>query len=138
MHRAHRELALRWFEEIWNQRRPEVIPELLHPDARGHMEGQEVHGQEEFRLVVDEILGALPDLHITVEDILADDRAAVVRWQFQATHTGHGLGLAPTNRRVICSGMTWFEFRDGKVIEGWDRWNQAAFVHQLQQPPDDV
>jgi hypothetical protein len=27
--------------------------------------------------------------------------------------------------------MTWLKFSEGKVIEGWDRWNQAAFLQQV-------
>jgi len=134
MQHPHRELALRWFEEIWNQRRLETADELLHPEIRGHMEGQEVNSPQEFRVVASEILTALPDLRIVVEDVIADDRAAVVRWHFDATHTGHGLGCSPTQRCVTCTGMTWFEFRDGKIIEGWDRWNQTALMQQLQAP----
>lgn len=134
MQQSHRELTLRWFEEIWNQRRLETIDELLHPEIRGHMEGQEVNSPEEFRLVANEILAALPDLRITVEDIVTDDRSAVVRWHFDATHSGQGLGCAPTQRCVVCHGMTWFTFRDGKIVEGWDRWNQTALMHQLQAP----
>ena len=38
----NRQLAKRWFEEMWNQRNAVVIDEMLHPDACGHMQGVDV------------------------------------------------------------------------------------------------
>jgi hypothetical protein len=30
--------------------------------------------------------------------------------------------------------MTWLIIRDGKIVEGWDAWNQGALVQSLQAP----
>jgi len=44
------ELARRWFEEIWNERRVETIDELAHPECVGHHEGQPASkGAEAFK-----------------------------------------------------------------------------------------
>jgi len=130
----NRQLAIRWFEEVWNQRRRATIHELVAPAAAGHLEGQEIAGSEEFSLFADELLNALPDLAVTIEDVVADEENAVVRWRFHGTHKGKGMGLEPTGREVFCSGMTWLKFREGKIVEGWDRWNHGAFVQQLTAP----
>lgn len=73
-------LARRWFEEVWNARRDEAIDELMAHDAIGHMEGGDVHGPDEFRKIRGVFLGGLPDLHITVEDVISEGHQAVVRW----------------------------------------------------------
>ncbi len=132
MTERNRELALRWFEDVWNQRRHETIHAMVAPNAPGHLEGQEIVGPDEFKLVADELIAALPDMKVTVEAVVADENQAAVRWRFQGTHTGTAMGLKPTGRKIFCHGMTWFVFRDGKIVEGWDRWNQQAFIQQLQ------
>lgn len=76
----------------------------------------------------------MPDLHVTIEEIIAEGDDAVVRWRFQGTHCGDVAGLPASGRLCEFSGMTWLKFRDGQVIEGWDRWNQAAFLQQLRKP----
>lgn len=127
-------LARRWFEEVWNQRRSETIDELMHPDGHGHLEGGEVHGPEHFKALSAELLRAFPDLRVSVEDAIAQGDQVVVRWNATATHTGPALGLTPTGRSVAFRGMTWLIFRDGKVIKGWDAWNQGALFQSLQAP----
>ena len=33
---------------------------------------------------------------------------------------------------VIAQGMTWLTFRDGRIVEGWDAWNQGALLERLR------
>jgi len=125
-------IARRWFEEVWNGRRDEAIDELMERDAVGHMEGGDVHGPEEFRNGRAVFLAALPDMHITIEDILSQGDRAVVRWRVRATHTGELFGLAPTQRKVGVRGTSWFRIRDGKLAEGWDTWNLGGLLDSLR------
>src|SRR5262249_51971218 len=79
-------------------------------------------------------LSAFPDLQITVEGTVAEGDEVVVRWSVQATHVGDGLGLPATGRAVSFRGMTWIRYRNGKMIEGWDCWNQAGLIQSLRGP----
>ena len=128
----NRRVALRWMEEIWNQRRDETIDEILAPGAVGHMEGVETHGAEEFRAVRDTLLGAFPDLHVTVEDTVAEGDRVVVRWRVTGTHGGDHLGITATDEAVDFRGLTWMRFAGGKLVEGWDAWNQGALLDRLR------
>jgi steroid delta-isomerase-like uncharacterized protein len=129
---ANRALAERWFQEVWNQRRTESVYEMLSAECHGHLEGQDIIGPDQFQAVRAELLKALPDMKIQVEEVLASGENVVVRWVFHGTHSGHGLECAPTGRKVDVGGMTWLKIRDGRIYEGWDRWNQNAFLRQLQ------
>jgi steroid delta-isomerase-like uncharacterized protein len=127
-------LARRWFEEFWNCRRVEVVEELLAPDIRGLIEGGVINGREGFRAACLSLLEALPDLRVDVDDCIAQDDRVAVRWTAAGTHTGTALGLVATGRPVSFRGMTWLIIRDGKIVEGWDAWNQGALVQSLQAP----
>lgn len=128
-----RVLAARWFEEVWNQRRPEMIAELMAPDCVAHLEGHEVKGPGEFVQIYNDMLEALPDMRVTIEDIVAEADNAVVRWVCHASHRG-GDFVGEAGRPVMFSGITWFRFRDQKIIEGWDRWNQAGLYFRPENP----
>jgi steroid delta-isomerase-like uncharacterized protein len=132
MNENNHRVALRWFEEVWGKRRVETIHELFGADGVGHMEGGEITGSEAFVTVHREVLKAMPDLVMEVEDCIADGEDAVVRWTFRGTHTGCGLGCEATHREIRSGGMTWFKIRDGKIVEGWDRWNWDGFMKALQ------
>jgi steroid delta-isomerase-like uncharacterized protein len=105
----------------------------MAPDAVGRMEGApDVHGRGDFRKVRDVMIGAFPDLHIVVDDVLADDHRAVVRWHLTASHKGDHFGFPATNRSVAFSGLTWLTFRDDQIVEGCDAWNQGAVMQGLR------
>ncbi|HEX9942508.1 MAG TPA: ester cyclase [Thermoanaerobaculia bacterium] len=125
-------LAHRWFEEVWNRRRTETIDELLLPTSIGHLETGDVHGAEEFKPVRAQLLSALPDLRLEIEDTAAEGENVVVRWRVCATHQGEGLGVAPTQRAVEIRGITWLRIRDGHLVEGWDSWNLGGLIARLQ------
>lgn len=130
----NRSLAIRWFEEVWNERRDETVHEIMHPESVGHMEGGEAHGPSDFLAARASLLDAFPDLRVTVDDTAADGDHVVVRWSAGATHSGGGLGVAATSRSVTFRGMTWLTFRDGKVVEGWDAWNLGGLLESLETP----
>ncbi len=129
-----REVARRWFEEAWNQRKNDTITELMAEDAAGHVEGGELRGPAQFSEMRATFLGAFPDLKITVEDIAEDGENAIVRWRFAGSHTGdaEGLGLKATNAEVTARGITWLIIRNGQIVEGWDAWNLGQMMNTLQ------
>lgn len=128
----YRALARRWFDDNWNRRRDAIIDELLAPNAVGHMEGGDVHGRDQFRTVRATLLGAFPDLHLHIEDILVEGSQAVVRWRVTATHLGDHLGFPASRRPANFRGMTWLLFDGGTLVEGWDGWNHGALMEALK------
>jgi steroid delta-isomerase-like uncharacterized protein len=129
-------LVRRWFEEIWNRRRPEVAHELAAADCVCHSESGPLVGVEPFlEQVYQPFVAALPDVRLTVEGTVAEGDQVVVRWVATGTHTGGGLGIPPTGRRVTFRGMTWVRCANGKMVEGCDCWNQAGLLQALQGGP---
>ena len=125
-------LVRRWFEELWNKRNPDILNELLDPNAVGETEGGRISGHAEFiQKLHAPLMGAFPDLRVTLDDIIADGDSAAVRWTFEATHGGDTLGVPATNRRVKVSGMSWVRARNGRLIAGWDRWNSTGLMSYL-------
>jgi steroid delta-isomerase-like uncharacterized protein len=128
-------LARRWFTEVWNERSEAAVNELLAPDAAGHMEGGlEVRGPAEFHPVRAALLGAFPDMEVNVDQIISQGDDVVVRWSAKGTHRGEHLGFPASNRAAAFRGMTWLRFQDGKIVEGWDAWNQGRVMRELGAP----
>src|SRR5687768_13948222 len=49
-------LGRRWFEDVWTQRRDDLIDELMAETSYGHVEGGEVTGPADFRKMRDMFL----------------------------------------------------------------------------------
>ena len=132
MSSAHRDLARRWFEEVWNSRREATVKELFAQGAVAHMEGGDFIGPDRFLETRAALLAAFPDIRVKVEDVVAEGDRAVVRWSAVAHHEGDLLGIKPSKKEIRFRGMTWMVFRDGKIVEGWDSWNLGGLLNDCR------
>jgi predicted ester cyclase len=53
------------------------------------------------------------------------------RWTWRGTHTGEFLGVTPTNKEVMMSGITVHRMRDGKIQEGWFNYDFLGALRQI-------
>jgi predicted ester cyclase len=85
-----------------NQGREETIDELFSPNGVAHGLGDteaDVRGPQQFKPFVRKLRSSLPDVHISVEDVIAEnDLVGGCAGDF-GTHRGHGLGIAPSGNR---------------------------------------
>lgn len=127
-------LLARWFEEVWNQGREETVDELMAPNAvavgLGEMD-QEVHGPSEFKIFLRNMRQALPDVRIDIEDTTAERDKISARVLLKGTHHGNGLGVPPTGNAVQIRGIVMVRIAGGKIIEGWNSWDQLGLLRQI-------
>lgn len=127
-------LMRRWFHEVWNEGRTQTVFELLSPTAvaRGQRDAaSEIRGPQEFVNFVNEIRGSFSDMKLKIEDIFGTDDKVVVRWSATMTHSGNALGLAPTGKIVHVGGISIARVDGGKIVEGWDNWDQIGMLQQI-------
>ncbi len=124
-------VAQTWFEEVWNRRQEEAIDRLAEPSAFTHLETGTGRGLAAFRKVREELLVGLPDMRVEIEDLVVQGENEVVRWRASGTHRGPFMGIEASGRLVVFEGMTWLKVRQGRIYEGWDRWNFGGFLAQL-------
>jgi len=55
----------------------------------------------------------------------------MARWTATLTHSGTFLGIPSTGKRVRVNGMSVQRFVGGKIVEGWDNWDQLSLLVQL-------
>lgn len=131
---SNKTTARHWFEEVWNRKNPKAIYELMHPEAVGYTEGGSITGPERFEKdMFAPLIAALPDVLVTVESMIGEGDEVATRWTAVGTHTHELMGIPATHKKVSFSGVTWFRFRDGKLAEGWDRWNLHGLMTLLHQ-----
>ncbi|MDA0811099.1 MAG: ester cyclase [Verrucomicrobia bacterium] len=130
--RSPKEVITRWFTQVWNKRAEHLIDELMTPDAAGHLEGgKEIVGTGDFRLFQKSLLDVFPDLEVSVLRVIAEGEDTCLMWEGKATHSGVAFGLKPTQKSVVFRGTSWFRVVGGKIVEGWDNWNQGALISSL-------
>lgn len=125
-------LIERYFGELWNEGRVELVDELLHPEYVNHSPSPGLPpGREGVRVVVRAMRSAFPDLHYTIEDLVAGADAVATRTRLRGTHRGDFFGLAPTGRAVDVAQMTIERFRDGRIVAHHRLTDEALLARQL-------
>ena len=124
----------RWYNEVWKPGGESTVHELMSEHIDGYMEGVDVRTRSEFLVERQRFLEAFSDLEMVVDDCIEDGSKTVARWHVTATHTGAALGFPATNRKVAFRGMTWLEFKDGRIVRGWDSWNLGGLLQSLAAP----
>jgi steroid delta-isomerase-like uncharacterized protein len=125
-------LVRRWFDQVWNKRRAEVIDELVAADSVCYADDGPMRGPAEFRArQYDPFLAAFPDLRVEVEAVVSQGDQVVVRWAATGRHTGGGLGFPATDEVAAFRGMSWIRVAVGKFAEGWQVSNIPEVVRGL-------
>ena len=126
-------IVRRLYEEVWNNRRLELLDELLSPShalEAPNVSGSQV-GPEEYKHQVLALLKGFSDLQFIIEDIFGEDEKIVVAWTFSGTHDGEFLGIPATHKKVSSDGVTIHHVADGKVMDTFANWNPLTILRQL-------
>lgn len=78
-----------------------------------------------------DFLGGFPDLHLEVQDTVADEHMNAQRILFTGTHTGNFRGLPPSGREVRFAGLEISRMVDGKAAEHWFQMDTLTMFEQL-------
>jgi len=131
-------VARRLFDAINNGTLDE-LPQLVAPDVVDHnavifMQPEGPGGVEEgIRM----LLKGFPDLHLTIQDLLAEDARVVVRFTMSGTNTGDYRGLpAPTQQYFDSEAIAILRIADGRIAELWGTADRLGMLTQLGILPD--
>lgn len=135
MSEANKQLARRWFEEVWNEKTEAAIDEMYHPEGRayGLPDAQSVLvGPEEFKKFHRNQVGAFPDLHFELKDVIAEGDRVAIRWFATMTHLGDQLGFPASGKSATLEGSSFLGIRDGKIFEGWNQMEMQGLLEYLK------
>jgi steroid delta-isomerase-like uncharacterized protein len=123
----------RVIEEIFNQGNLDAADELIAPDYLHHDPAmpQEVRSPADYKEFAAAYRAAFPDLHMEIEEQIAQGDFVATRWTRTGTHDGDLMGIAPTGNRVRQPGIDISRVSDGKVAETWEGYNPMVTMQQI-------
>jgi predicted ester cyclase len=109
-----------------------TIDEIVAPDAVIRTPLPiDATGAELLKQVWAMLLGVYPDIHLTVEDLIAEGDKIVARNTVTGTHRGEFMGVGPTGKSVTYSEIFIFRFAHGRVVETWGVVDVYAQMKQI-------
>ncbi len=125
--------AVRKAYETANQGNPSLFvdtfidPNQIDHNAPPGMPG----GIEGARQVVAMFWTAFPDLHVTVEDMIAEGDKVVARVTFSGTQQGAFMGIPPTGKHATWKVIDINRIAGGKSVEHWMEMDALGMMQQL-------
>ena len=118
-------------EEVFNAGNTSVLSEVIHPNYRYQSPTESMEGVEDLKTFILAFRIAFPDLHIQIEDQMAEGDRVSTRITMTGTHQGDFLDLPPTGKRVRVQGVVLSRLEDGLIVEEWELLDQLTLLQQL-------
>lgn len=129
---AAMEVIRRYYREVWDKRRPELIPSLFATTYQNHAGSRgTLSGPAGIQANYDAIMKSFPDVRFELNDVLCADDKIVVRYTMRGTHTGDFQGIAPTNTAVVVPGIGIYAVSDGMIRESWVVRDSLSLLNQI-------
>ncbi len=115
--------------EAYNKHNVALLDKFIAPDYVHH--AQKLRGLESVKQYEAIVYKGFPDLHDTIEGIIAEGDKVWVCVKVTGTHAGEFRGLAPTGKKITLTYVGIHRIADGKVVERLSVYDQLDFLKQL-------
>jgi len=134
--------TLRWLHEVFNKRMFGKIKDVYAPTCQYHGPMmKELYGVAAVTHQHLGLIGSLPDASYTPQYICSvpseeGGTKVAVRWIIEGHHLGYGvlesLGQHPTGKRVQVMGMTHYHYKNGKIVDEWNVYDELSLLTQVK------
>ena len=126
-------IVQRYVDEIQNEHNLDAIESIFSSDFIDHMDsfGGLFQGLDGLKRGYAALLNAFPDLHVTVEDMIAEDDKVVIYKTATGTHREEYLGIPATGKKIKFTNIYIFRIRDKKIAEYWGLFDEYGVKRQL-------
>ena len=110
----------RYWDGKWNERRPEILDELLTIDVIHHGSSNEINGVEEYKKVYNTYLSAMMNTRFEIKELIAEGNLIMSRAIFYGTYNGTLGDIYPVGKEISFRFFSVFRIVDGKIAEEWE------------------
>jgi steroid delta-isomerase-like uncharacterized protein len=130
----YKTLVRRFIEQVYNQKRIEVLDELFAADFVNHDPAKpHVRTLDDLKQDTSAVYAALPDLQCTIDDLVAEGDKVAVRYTLRGTNRGTSaaFGTPGTGRKVTITAICIIRVAARKAVEVWSNWDAVGLAQQL-------
>lgn len=129
-------LLRRGWEEILNKGNINALDQFYAENFVDHNAFPGIPpGIEGMRQTYNIIFSALTNIHVTIDDMVAEEDKIVVRVTANGIHTGEFMGIPATGNRISVMEIRIYRIADGKIVEHWGLMDTASLMQQIGSAP---
>jgi steroid delta-isomerase-like uncharacterized protein len=131
----NKEIVRKFFDEVVNKRDYSKADEFMAEDFNSRFGNPTVSGKEAHMQHYRYLHSLSSDLHLEINDMVAEENKVVVFCTWSGTHTGVLDGHPPTSKPFTLDMVGLWELRDRKLVKGRMSGNLLNFYKQLGITP---
>jgi len=127
------ENTTQFIEAGWNGKDISVVDSFMaEPFTRRVNNVPTASNRKELAANMQVYITAFPDLHLTIDDVVATDDHVILNWTIRGTNTGIFGEIQATGKKVTVSGITRMDFNEaGKIVYEDVFFNELSLLQQL-------
>lgn len=137
MSRSNQEIIRRVCEDLWGKGNVDLVEELY---AENYVDLNPAPGipagREGVKMQAAAYHQAFPDMHVTLEETVAEGDKIMARYTIRGMHTGDLMGIPPTGKSVEITGISIVRIEAGQVVEEFSLADMMGLFQQLGLAPD--
>ena len=110
----NKNIVRRFITEVLEKGNMSLLDQLCAPNYVNRLTGQ---GLDAFKQMAGMLQPAIPDMHFTIENLVAEGDQVVARYTMNGTYTGSVMGSKPTGKAFSVRGLTYYRLANGKIVE---------------------
>ena len=126
--------ALRLYQEVWNQKKLEVIDEIFADDFSIYASDQVIDDKQILKNFIKIWLTAFPDIHHEIDDVITSENRLALKFHGVGTHKNTFLDIPPTNKTFSYTGMNFIYFEKNKIKKLWLNSDMHELIIHLKKP----
>jgi predicted ester cyclase len=127
---SNKAVVRRYYDEVLNLRRVGVFDELADPAFVSYLASGDHIDLQIYKQAIYGSLSAMPDLHVTINDQIAEGDKVVTRWTAKGTPRVEFAGLQPNGESVKVTAIHIHRIRNHRLVEHWEAINLHAIKHE--------
>ena len=127
----NKESIQRYFDGWANHGDAAAADELIATNVILHNPPAVISSLADYKKGMAGFHAAFPDLHFTIEDLIAEGNKVVVRWTLRGTQKADYQGHPASGRMMTVTGMSSFRIADGKIQEIHVNMDRHGMMEQL-------
>jgi steroid delta-isomerase-like uncharacterized protein len=129
----NKEIVRRDIEEIWNRGKLDVADATYAPTAQIHDPVMRTLplGPEGVKQFARTLRDSFPDLHLHIDDIVAEGDIVAVRYHSTGTHRQPFMGIPATGRFATVPGLGMHRIENERVVETWLQWDVVGMLEGM-------
>ena len=130
---ANKEFVREFIDRVFNEHNAKATGDYFSPDVRWHGGTLgTIEGSDAMTDFYGALFTALPDVHATTLDVVADEDTVWCRFVIEGTNESSLFGFPATGKTVRWDEIDTYRVANGKITEEWSSPDVTSILYQIR------